>query len=100
MVDSFLTGPEKEVFDYVAKFASEEVRPLARQIDEKMEVPKILIDRMKELGLFATYIPEKYGGAGLSFRFLIRAMRILGTSIFSSICLARGLTSSLANLAT
>ena len=74
MVDSFLTGPEKEVFDYVAKFASEEVRPLARQIDEKMEVPKILIDRMKELGLFATYIPEKYGGAGLSFRFLIRAI--------------------------
>ncbi len=74
MVDSFLTGPEKEVFDYVAKFASEEVRPLARQIDEKMEVPKILIDRMKELGLFGTYIPEKYGGAGLSFRFLIRAI--------------------------
>ena len=74
MVDSFLTGPEKEVFDYVAKFASEEVRPLARQIDEKMKVPKILIDRMKELGLFATYIPEKYGGAGLSFRFLIRAI--------------------------
>ncbi|MCL5441035.1 MAG: acyl-CoA dehydrogenase family protein [Candidatus Thermoplasmatota archaeon] len=74
MVDSFLTGQEKEVFDYVAKFAREEVRPLARQIDEKMEVPKILIDRMKELGLFATYIPEKYGGAGLSFRFLIRSI--------------------------
>ncbi|MHB1708187.1 MAG: acyl-CoA dehydrogenase family protein [Thermoplasmataceae archaeon] len=74
MVDSFLTGQEKEVFDYVAKFAREEVRPLARQIDEKMEVPKILIDRMKELGLFGTYIPEKYGGAGLSFRFLIRAI--------------------------
>jgi alkylation response protein AidB-like acyl-CoA dehydrogenase len=74
MVDSFLTGQEKEVFDYVAKFAREEVRPLARQIDEKMEVPRVLIDRMKELGLFATYIPEKYGGAGLSFRFLIRAI--------------------------
>jgi alkylation response protein AidB-like acyl-CoA dehydrogenase len=74
MVDSFLTSQEKEVFDYVAKFVREEVRPLARQIDEKMEVPKILIDRMKELGLFATYIPEKYGGAGLSFRFLIRSI--------------------------
>jgi alkylation response protein AidB-like acyl-CoA dehydrogenase len=74
MVDSFLTGQEKEVFDYVAKFAREEVRPLARQIDEKMEVPRVLIDRMKELGLFATYIPEKYGGAGLSFRFLIRSI--------------------------
>ncbi|MCL5678894.1 MAG: acyl-CoA dehydrogenase family protein [Candidatus Thermoplasmatota archaeon] len=74
MVDSFLTVQEKEVFDYVARFARDEVRPLARQIDEKMEVPKILIDRMKELGLFATYIPEKYGGAGLSFRFLIRSI--------------------------
>ena len=74
MVDSFLTGQEKDVFDYVARFAREEVKPRAKEIDENEEVPKVLIDKMKEMGLFATYIPEKYGGAGLSFRFLIKVI--------------------------
>lgn len=71
---SLLSDQESEVLEYVAKFAREEVRPLAKQIDEKMEVPKTLIDRMKQLGLFGTYIPEEYGGAGLSFRFLIKVI--------------------------
>lgn len=74
MENSFLTAQENEVLDYVVKFAREEVKPLAREIDRDMEVPRALIDRMRDLGLFATYIPEKYGGAGMSFRFLIKVI--------------------------
>jgi len=74
MENSFLTTQENEVLDYVVKFAREEVKPLAREIDRDMEVPRTLIDRMRDLGLFATYIPEKYGGAGMSFRFLIKVI--------------------------
>ncbi|MEM0155194.1 MAG: acyl-CoA dehydrogenase family protein [Thermoplasmataceae archaeon] len=77
MAYSLLNNQENEVFEYVARFAREEVKPLAKKIDEEMEVPKALIDRMKELGLFATYIPEKYGGAGLSFRFLVKVIEEL-----------------------
>lgn len=69
-----LTDSEKDVLTYITKFAREEVKPLAREIDSTMTVPKKLIDRMNELGLFASYIPEEYGGAGLSFSFLVRVI--------------------------
>lgn len=69
-----LSEPEKDVLKYVTQFAQKEVKPLAREIDANMSVPKKLIDRMNELGLFAAYIPEEYGGAGLSFSFLVRVI--------------------------
>ena len=72
-----LKEEEKDVLEYIKRFASEEVKPLARDIDLKEEVPRKLIDRMKELGLFASYIPKEYGGYGMSFSFLIRAIEII-----------------------
>lgn len=72
-----ITDEENDVLSYITKFAKDEVKPLAREIDEKMEVPKKLIDRMKELGIFASYIPKEYGGYGLSFSFLIRVIEEL-----------------------
>ncbi len=72
-----LSEPEKDVLKYVTQFAQKEVKPLARDIDANMTVPQKLIDRMNELGLFASYIPEEYGGAGLSFSFLVRVIEEL-----------------------
>ncbi|MCL4314789.1 MAG: acyl-CoA dehydrogenase [Candidatus Thermoplasmatota archaeon] len=75
-----LNKEEQEVLKYVKEFAQKEVRPLARDIDRNMEVPQHLVDRMKSLGLFASYIPEKYGGAGLSFSFLVRVIEELSAA--------------------
>lgn len=72
-----LSESEKDVLKYVTQFAQNEVKPLAREIDTNMTVPKKIIDRMNELGLFASYIPEEYGGAGLSFSFLVRVIEEL-----------------------
>ncbi len=72
-----LKEEEKDVLEYIKRFANEEVKPLAREIDLKEEVPQKLTDRMKELGLFASYIPKEYGGYGMSFSFLIRAIEII-----------------------
>lgn len=72
-----LSESEKDVLKYVTQFAQKEVKPLAREIDSNMTVPRKLIDRMNDLGLFASYIPEKYGGAGLSFSFLVRVIEEL-----------------------
>ena len=71
---------EKDVLRYIERFANEEVKPLAREIDLKEEVPEKLIQRMKELGLFSSYIPKEYGGYGMSFSFLVRAIEILSTA--------------------
>ncbi len=72
-----LKDEEKDVLEYIQRFAKEEVKPLSREIDLKEEVPQKLIDRMKELGLFASYIPKEYGGYGMSFSFLVRAIEII-----------------------
>ncbi|MGC8608348.1 MAG: acyl-CoA dehydrogenase [Thermoplasmata archaeon] len=69
-----LSEDEEEVLKYVRRFSQEEIKPLARDIDEKMSVPQKLIDRMRDLGLFSSYIPKEYGGYGMSFPFLIRAI--------------------------
>lgn len=75
-----LREEEKDVLQYIERFAREEVKPLAREIDLKEEVPQKLIDRMKELGLFASYIPKEYGGYGMSFSFLVRAIEIISSA--------------------
>lgn len=69
-----LSQEELDVLQYVKRFAKEEVKPLAREIDVKEEVPEKLINRMKELGLFASYIPKEYGGYGMSFSFLMHTI--------------------------
>ena len=69
-----MTQEEIDVLQYVRRFAREEIRPLAKKIDEEKTVPQSLINRMKELGLFASYIPKEYGGYGMSFQFLMHAI--------------------------
>jgi alkylation response protein AidB-like acyl-CoA dehydrogenase len=69
-----LTEEEEQILNYIKQFSEKEVKPLAKEIDEKKSVPEKIIQKMKELGLFSTYIPKEYGGAGLSFSFLVRSI--------------------------
>ncbi len=41
-------------------------RELARELEEKEEVPSILWDKLSELGFFGLTVPEKYGGEGVN----------------------------------
>ena len=50
--------------DMVREFVNEEVKPVATQIDENEEIPKDLIRKIGEVGLFGTVFPEEYGGGG------------------------------------
>ena len=49
----------------VRKFAEREIKPLAKELDEKAEFSIELTKKIGELGLFGMYLPEKYGGQGL-----------------------------------
>lgn len=46
----------------VRDFAEKEIKPAARELDEKGEFSVHLTKRMGELGLFGMYLPHKYGG--------------------------------------
>ena len=50
--------------DMVREFVNAEVKPIASQIDENEEIPRDLINKIGELGLFGTVFPEEYGGSG------------------------------------
>lgn len=50
--------------DSVAAFASEMVRPAARDADESGSIPDALVQQAWQLGLVQSSIPEEYGGFG------------------------------------
>lgn len=71
------SGSESMMLESVKKFATEKVRPRASQIDEEGEFPIDLVDGMKNIGLFSSYVPKKYGGLGYSLSTLMESIRII-----------------------
>ncbi len=49
----------------VRDFAENEIKPLAKELDEQEKFSYDLTERMGELGLFGMMLPEKYGGQNL-----------------------------------
>jgi alkylation response protein AidB-like acyl-CoA dehydrogenase len=47
------------------EFAQRELLPVAQEYDKPGKYPYDIYKKMAPLGLLATMIPEKYGGAGL-----------------------------------
>ncbi len=60
-----LTDDQKMIREAVRDFAEREIRPVAKDLDEKAEFSTDLTRKMGELGLFGMYLPEKYGGQGM-----------------------------------
>lgn len=60
-----LTEEQKMIRSTVREFAEREIKPVAKDLDEKAEFSEDLTRKMGELGLFGMYLPEKYGGQGL-----------------------------------
>lgn len=65
MNELFFTEEHNMLVDMVREFATNEVAPVARELDEKSEFPQALVNQMAELGLMGIPIPEEYGGAGM-----------------------------------
>lgn len=51
----------------VRAFARREVAPLVADYDRKEHIPRELLDRTAELGIFGGVIPERWGGAGMDY---------------------------------
>lgn len=50
----------------VRDFVQGEVDPLAREIEEKDDIPERILQMAKDMGLFGISIPEEYGGLGIN----------------------------------
>src|SRR4030066_483497 len=60
-----LTEDQKMVQEAAREFAQKRVAPIAKEMDEKEEVPREILKEMAELGYFGIRIPERYGGLDL-----------------------------------
>ncbi len=76
-MDIFTNGLHEKLRLKVREFAEKEVKPLARELDEKEQFSIPLSKRMGELGLFGMTISQKYCGLGLDYLSFIIAIEEL-----------------------
>ncbi len=63
MIDFELSEEQRMIRETVEAFARDEIRPAARAADESGSVPSELIEKIWQLGLVTSAIPEKFGGS-------------------------------------
>jgi acyl-CoA dehydrogenase len=64
MVSFELSEDQKLLQETIAAFAVEQMRPLARDADERGAAPESVVAKAWDLGLVSSAIPESYGGFG------------------------------------
>jgi acyl-CoA dehydrogenase len=67
MVDFTLTDEQRALREMAHDFAANEIRPVAWEHDRDGSWPADVLRKAWELGLMSSYIPEKYGGPGVSY---------------------------------
>ena len=67
MINFDLTDDHKAIQQTVREFATKEVAPRIKELDEKQLFDRSVIDKMAELNLLGVCIPEEYGGAGFDY---------------------------------
>ncbi len=73
-----LSSEQKELRHIVHDFVAREVKPLARQTDERAEFNWTAVRKMGPLGLLGLEVPEQYGGAELDATSAALAIEELG----------------------
>jgi alkylation response protein AidB-like acyl-CoA dehydrogenase len=57
----------QQVGQIARNFAQQHIRPRVMEWDESQEFPVAVFRKLGELGMMGVLVPEKYGGAGLSY---------------------------------
>jgi glutaryl-CoA dehydrogenase (non-decarboxylating) len=67
MIDFELTEDHRALQQTVRDFAQKEVAPRIKELDEKQQFDRSILDKMAELNILGVCIPEEYGGAGFDY---------------------------------
>lgn len=62
-----ITEEQQFIRESIRDFAEREIKPLAKELDEKQEFSIELTKKMGEIGLFGMIVSEEYGGQGLDY---------------------------------
>jgi alkylation response protein AidB-like acyl-CoA dehydrogenase len=66
-MDYSLSMEQEILRNSVRQFAEKEIRPVARELDEKEEFSYETMEKMAGLGLFGMFVSEEYGGQGMDY---------------------------------
>ncbi|MEJ5305203.1 MAG: acyl-CoA dehydrogenase family protein [Ignavibacteria bacterium] len=64
MIEFSFTEEQQMLREMVRDFTNNEIKPLAKKIDEEERIPEELIKKIAELGLLGASFPVEYGGGG------------------------------------
>ena len=79
-----LSEQERQLLDSVRALAADEIAPRAAQYDRAGEFPWENIQAINALGLNAMFVPEEYGGAGLSYAAYLACVREISAACAST----------------
>jgi len=66
-MDFSLSMEQEIIRNSVRQFAENEIKPLAKELDEKEEFSYETMKKMAGIGLFGMFVSEKYGGQGIDY---------------------------------
>ena len=72
-----LADDEQLLFESVLEFASREVAPQVREMDDQAAFPADLVPKLFDLGVMGIEIPERFGGSGGTFFHAVLAVEAL-----------------------
>jgi alkylation response protein AidB-like acyl-CoA dehydrogenase len=93
-MDFASTDTQKMIAQVCRDFAEKEIRPFMMDWDETQHFPKELFHKMGAQGLLGVFVPEEYGGSGLSYFEYVTAIVEI-TKVCSSIGLSMAAHNSL-----
>ncbi len=62
-----LTEQQRMVRDLVREFVERRLKPVAAEIDRSGRFPTDIVRELGRLGIMGSFLPERYGGAGLDY---------------------------------
>jgi alkylation response protein AidB-like acyl-CoA dehydrogenase len=78
------SADERLLLDQVDRVAREVLEPQAGELDRTGTFPWTSVEAFRDLGLNAVFVPEAYGGAGLSYRLYLAIVKRLAEACASS----------------
>ena len=79
-----LSPEERQLLDSVRALARDEIAPRAAAYDRSGEFPWDNVKAINALGLNAMFVPEEYGGAGLSYAAYLACVREISAACAST----------------
>ena len=73
-MDFSLTEEQQMVRDMARRFAEEQIKPVAAELDKTHRHPEEIIKQMAELKFLGIAVPEEYGGGGMDYVSYVLAM--------------------------